>query len=163
MNCYFGLKVLTTTTAIPVRRPDMISRPPLKGVTRAFCALGCAWMFCLLITITAVRATERGSSNDWNGWQPEQGPFHFTGQYCKACHETVPTDPKNSQLKYGGRYDILCKCHTPQNYVHPVDIAPSKLLSVRIPSDLPLEKNKLTCLTCHDLHQQCNRRDFDKT
>ncbi len=120
-------------------------------------------IFCLFIAIAAAMAAEAQLSNDWDGWQKGQGPFHFTGQYCKACHQTVPTDRQDSQLKYGGRYDILCKCHTPQNYVHPVDFAPSKRLSARIPSDLPLEKNKITCLTCHDIHQQCNRREFNKT
>jgi len=96
---------------------------------------------------------------DWDGWT--QGPFHYTGQYCKACHATVPVEKTKIQLKYGGNYNLLCKCHDPRNYVHPVDLAPSAALSARMPRELPLENNKVTCLTCHDIHRQCSRRRIE--
>ncbi len=104
-----------------------------------------------------------GATDDWDGWTQTQGPFHYTGQYCKACHTTVPEGKADMRLKYGGDYNLLCKCHAPESYVHPVDLAPSHGLAKRIPTQLPLEDGKVTCLTCHDIHRQCSRREFDTT
>jgi hypothetical protein len=38
---------------------------------------------------------------------------------------------------------------------HPADLAPSPTIAKRIPSDLPLEKGLLTCLSCHDVASRC--------
>jgi len=90
--------------------------------------------------------------------------FHYTGKYCSECHEQTPERGGNKYLKYDGDYNLLCKCHlkTPDSYIHPTDIVPSDKKQTKIPSDLPLEEGKLTCLTCHDLYRQCQERVVDR-
>jgi len=51
--------------------------------------------------------------------------YHYTGKYCSDCHEQIPQEGGNQYLKFSGDFNILCKCHTPNNYVHPVGIEPS--------------------------------------
>lgn len=88
--------------------------------------------------------------------------YHYTGKYCSDCHEQIPREGGNQFLKYNGNFNILCKCHTPQNYIHPVNIAPSPEIMANIPAELPLQKGKITCLTCHDIYWQCQKRRVDK-
>jgi hypothetical protein len=90
--------------------------------------------------------------------------FHYTGKYCDQCHEKTPVKGGNTYLKYNGDYNLLCKCHlkTPNSYIHPTDVVPSDQKKTKIPADLPLEKGKLTCLTCHDLYRQCQERVVDR-
>jgi hypothetical protein len=90
--------------------------------------------------------------------------FHYTGKYCSECHEQIPKRGGDKYLKYNGDYNLLCKCHlkTPDSYIHPTDIVPSDKKQTKIPSDLPLEDGKLTCLTCHDLYRQCQERITDR-
>jgi hypothetical protein len=88
--------------------------------------------------------------------------YHYTGKYCADCHDQIPQEGGNKFLKYGGDFNILCKCHTPRNYIHPVDIEPSEQNRIRIPAELPLQKGKITCLTCHDIYWQCQKRRVDK-
>lgn len=88
---------------------------------------------------------------------PETTDIHYTGKYCLVCHERTPADGKDNALKYGRNFTQLCNCHgyKPGIYIHPVDIFPSEDKKSRIPSDLPLYNGKLTCITCHDIHLQC--------
>ena len=90
--------------------------------------------------------------------------FHYTGKYCTQCHEKTPVKGGNKYLKYDGNYNLLCKCHlkTPDSYIHPTNVFPSEEKKTRIPADFPLEQGKLTCLTCHDIYRQCQRRLVDK-
>ena len=90
--------------------------------------------------------------------------FHYTGKYCSECHEQTPERGGNKYLKYDGDYNLLCKCHlkTPDSYIHPTDVVPSDKKKTKIPADLPLEKGKLTCLTCHDLYRQCQELEVDR-
>jgi len=90
--------------------------------------------------------------------------FHYTGKFCSECHEKTPERGRNKYLKYDGDYNLLCKCHlkTPNSYIHPTDIVPSDKKQTKIPSDLPLEEGKLTCLTCHDLYRQCQELVADR-
>lgn len=88
--------------------------------------------------------------------------YHYTGKYCDDCHYQIPQEGGNKFLKYDGDFNILCKCHTPRNYVHPVDIKPSEPKRIKIPAELPLQKGKVTCLTCHDIYWQCQKRRVDK-
>ena len=90
--------------------------------------------------------------------------FHYTGKYCTECHEQIPKRGGERFLKFGGDYNLLCRCHlkTPDSYIHPTAIKPSDEKKTKIPSDLPLEDGKITCLTCHDLYLQCQERTFDK-
>ena len=90
--------------------------------------------------------------------------FHYTGKYCKECHAQTPKKGGERFLKFGGDYNLLCRCHlkTPDSYIHPTGIKPSDEKKTKIPSDLPLEDGKVTCLTCHDLYRQCQEQTFDK-
>jgi hypothetical protein len=91
--------------------------------------------------------------------------FHYTGKYCDRCHEQIPTaGGKNKYLKYDGDYNLLCKCHlkTPNSYIHPTDVVPSDKKKTKIPPGFPLEGGKLTCLTCHDIYRQCQKREVDR-
>ncbi|MEJ2364056.1 MAG: cytochrome c3 family protein [Deltaproteobacteria bacterium] len=90
--------------------------------------------------------------------------FHYTGKYCDQCHEKTPVKGGNIYLKYDGDYNLLCKCHlkTPNSYIHPTNIVPSDKKKTKIPADLPLEKGKVTCLTCHDIYRQCQERSVEK-
>jgi hypothetical protein len=90
--------------------------------------------------------------------------FHYTGKYCTECHSQTPKKGGERFLKFGGDYNLLCRCHlkTPDSYIHPTDIKPSDQKKTKIPADLPLEQGKITCLTCHDIYLQCQERTFDK-
>lgn len=90
--------------------------------------------------------------------------YHYTGKYCTDCHEQTPQRGGSKYLKHAGDYNLLCKCHleTPNSYIHPVDIKPSKEKEEKFPPDFPLQDEKVTCITCHDIYRQCQRRTVDK-
>ncbi len=88
--------------------------------------------------------------------------YHYTGKYCSDCHEQTPQEGGNKFLKFSGDFNKLCKCHGPDNYVHPVGIEPPRQGRIKIPAELPLQKGKITCLTCHDIYWQCQKRRVDK-
>ena len=90
--------------------------------------------------------------------------LHYTGRYCTECHEKHPVPGGDRYLKYGGDYKRLCRCHTQSHkvYIHPFNIRPSIEKRKRMPKDFPLENGKLTCLTCHDLYRQCQKRLFER-
>jgi len=89
--------------------------------------------------------------------------LHYTGRYCNECHEKPAVHGGNRYLRYGGDYGQLCRCHTPspEVYIHPFNITPSIEKRKRIPKVFPLENGKLTCLTCHDIYRQCQKRLFE--
>jgi hypothetical protein len=93
---------------------------------------------------------------------PKTAEYHYTGEYCTDCHDQIPQEGGNKFLKFGGDYNKLCKCHAPENYVHPVDIELSREKKAEIPTELPLQNGKITCLTCHDIYWQCRKRRVDK-
>lgn len=72
----------------------------------------------------------------------------FSEQECGVCH----VDTENSPEILTGSLTKLCrKCH-PSGITkssHPVDIRP---VGISIPLDLPLDKGKITCNTCHNVH-----------
>ena len=90
--------------------------------------------------------------------------YHYTGKFCTDCHVSIPKEGGDKYLKYKGDFNILCKCHLkqPDNYVHPVNIVPSQEKQAKIPTNLPLQDGKVTCLTCHDIYWQCQKRRVDK-
>jgi hypothetical protein len=94
---------------------------------------------------------------------PDISEYHYTGKFCSDCHEQTPSKGGPIFLKYGGDYNQLCQCHlTTGSYIHPVDIKPSHDRAIRIPPSFPLEDGKVTCLTCHDIHRQCQKRTANK-
>lgn len=86
--------------------------------------------------------------------------IHFTGRYCIHCHETIPKNDRRAVLKYGGDPNLLCRCHfnTQRSYWHPVNLNPAQSQIVKVPSDLPLLNGRISCITCHDIYQQCRKR-----
>jgi hypothetical protein len=92
---------------------------------------------------------------------PNDLNLHYTGEYCKVCHEKKTREGGATFLKYGGDYNRLCKCHDNSlgSYIHPVDIVPSEGKRGKIPPDFPLIKGKLSCITCHDLYLQCQETE----
>jgi len=90
--------------------------------------------------------------------------LHYTGQYCKECHEKPPVPGGDLYLRYGGDYGLLCRCHTKSHdvYIHPINVTPTVEKRKRMPLDFPLENGKLTCLTCHDIYRQCQKRLFER-
>ncbi|MFC1880949.1 hypothetical protein ACFL2S_05550 [Thermodesulfobacteriota bacterium] len=90
--------------------------------------------------------------------------IHYSAKYCTECHVSVPRRGSHKQLRYGGNYQQLCRCHysSSENYIHPVDIAPSENLKTRIPAAFPLQEGKVTCSTCHDIVVQCQDNQTDK-
>ena len=90
--------------------------------------------------------------------------YHYTGKYCTDCHEQTPQEGGNKFLKFSGDFNKLCKCHVqaPDNYIHPVGIELSQEKKAKIPAELPLQEGKITCLTCHDIYWQCQKRRVDK-
>jgi hypothetical protein len=90
--------------------------------------------------------------------------IHYTGKYCNECHEKTPVEGGDPYLKFGGDYKQLCRCHDliPAGYIHPVDIKPSPEKAKRIPADFPLPNGQLTCVTCHNIYLQCQKRTFNR-
>jgi len=83
--------------------------------------------------------------------------IHFNSKYCTECHEKTPTAKKIGPLKFNGDFKQLCRCHvdSPEGYIHPVGIEPSKDKILKIPEGMPLQQGKLSCITCHDMLIQC--------
>ena len=90
--------------------------------------------------------------------------IHYTGSYCNECHGETPVPGGDRDLKFGGDYQQLCRCHLfpPAVCVHPTDVPPSSGIKERMPSILPMENGKVTCLTCHDIYLQCQKQLFKK-
>lgn len=89
---------------------------------------------------------------------------HYSANYCTECHVTVPREGSHPQLRYGGDFSVLCRCHYSQtnNYIHPVDRKPSREMIGRIPAQFPLRQGKLDCSTCHDIVVQCRDNPLER-
>jgi hypothetical protein len=89
---------------------------------------------------------------------------HFNARYCLECHEKPPVSSRETFLKYGGDFKILCRCHFEANrtHIHPAEFVPSKVSMVKIPNRFPLPDGKVTCTTCHDIVVQCQDSREDK-
>jgi hypothetical protein len=75
---------------------------------------------------------------------------HWTGKHCLECHTTN----KGPDLKFNGSVTQVCNhCHgdspPPCVKVHSESIHLSDIMNETIPVDWPLDKEKITCLTCH--------------
>ena len=95
---------------------------------------------------------------------PPTVDIHYSAQYCTECHVNIPRRGSNPQLRYGGDFKLLCRCHysSTNNYVHPVDRRPSQDMLDRIPAQFPLWDGQITCITCHDIYIQCHDRPLDR-
>lgn len=90
--------------------------------------------------------------------------IHFTGQYCTQCHIKTPAKGRPIRLKYNGEPNLLCRCHvnSQQRYWHPLGIDPMQSSHVKPAADLPLLNGKISCITCHDMYLQCQKRTIRK-
>ncbi len=82
---------------------------------------------------------------------------HRDSGLCSLCHTSLAGG--RDALHFGGNVSQLCRsCHDGRQATreaHVVDIRPSPKLAGRIPSDFPLAGGALTCLSCHDIAQNC--------
>lgn len=100
-----------------------------------------------------------------SGELPSNTNIHFSGKYCTQCHSQTPVKGRSSRLKYDGEPNLLCRCHVnpQQGYWHPLGIEPLQSSHVKPASDLPLRNGKLSCITCHDMYRQCQKRTIRKS
>lgn len=93
---------------------------------------------------------------------PDTTNIHFDSRYCLECHEKLPIAKSEPYLKYDGNTQYLCSCHynSGKMHPHPVDYPPSG--DVKIATGFPLQDKKMTCITCHDIVQQCQDSPSDK-
>ncbi|MCK4340666.1 MAG: hypothetical protein KAY37_02940 [Phycisphaerae bacterium] len=84
------------------------------------------------------------------------GP-HWDSESCAACHEE--DDDENLLPIASDEVSDLClDCHEGHEeapFMHPVD-SEAAGAGLRTPTGWPLVDGQLGCLTCHDIHQQCN-------
>jgi hypothetical protein len=82
---------------------------------------------------------------------------HRDSGLCSLCHTSAAGGRET--LRFSGNVSQLCQsCHDGRlatREAHVVDITPSPRLAQRIPGDLPLPGGVLTCLSCHDMAQNC--------
>ena len=82
---------------------------------------------------------------------------HRDSGLCSLCHTSAAGGRET--LRFGGSVSQLCQsCHDGRRAIreaHVVDITPSPTLARKIPSDFPLAGGALTCLSCHDVAQNC--------
>jgi predicted CXXCH cytochrome family protein len=75
---------------------------------------------------------------------------HWTGKHCRECH----TAETGRTLQFEGDIIQVCnRCHQTdyaRTDIHPVAVEPPDKIRQKIPSGWPLQKGKITCLTCHD-------------
>lgn len=85
-----------------------------------------------------------------------QNPHGDSG-LCSSCHTSAAGGRET--LRFGGNVSRLCQsCHDGRRAIreaHVVDVIPSPMLARQIPGDFPLAGGTLTCLTCHDIAQNC--------
>ena len=98
-----------------------------------------------------VLAEETGSRKEEHTENPHGDP-----KQCASCHTSAAG---RGDLRFDGDVSQLCRsCHDGRLAGvegHPADLAPSPAIAKRIPSDLPIEKGLLTCLSCHDVASRC--------
>jgi len=82
-------------------------------------------------------------------------PHSFTEQECFRCHKSPYDNPYD--LVNVSVTQMCAPCHRiiVKTATHPVEVYPVK---VKVPSDLPLQGGKITCVTCHDIHTE--RHEF---
>ena len=89
---------------------------------------------------------------------------HKTGVFCFLCHTKEPRQKDGPlYLKYDKDTVRLCKeCHDNKRARadnHPVDVVPSKERMIKIPEDFPLSDGRVTCVTCHQIKCQGEKKN----
>jgi predicted CXXCH cytochrome family protein len=80
---------------------------------------------------------------------------HRNPDRCAACHTSASAG--RGDLQFDGNVSRLCRsCHDGQTAIretHPAGVAPSAAMT--IPAGFPLDDGRLTCISCHDVAQDC--------
>ncbi|MBI4687616.1 MAG: cytochrome c3 family protein [Nitrospirae bacterium] len=76
-----------------------------------------------------------------------QRPHEFSPRDCVLCHFDEKNEPMNIKPHITGACET-CHSNLKQTQSHPTDLIPS----MPIPSDMPLMRGRLTCITCHYVH-----------
>jgi predicted CXXCH cytochrome family protein len=76
---------------------------------------------------------------------------HWNDSLCLSCHSEPPVEGRAPLREEGDKNNLCNRCHH-SDYarpdIHPVGVIPSS--HIRVPENLPLEEQKLTCETCHN-------------
>lgn len=88
---------------------------------------------------------------------------HWRQDACSACHR-VGAPPARTTLRNKNPAKLCGSCHETeivQSYIHAVGMAPPDDFRARMPEEfrnaVKRDGNIVTCTTCHDLVQQCDR------
>lgn len=89
------------------------------------------------------------------GYSLSRKPHEFSVGECSICHIDEKRQPMSIKTNITSACDT---CHTRLKEIlsHPTDIYPS----LTIPKDMPLTEGRLTCITCHNVHQREGKRYF---
>jgi predicted CXXCH cytochrome family protein len=81
---------------------------------------------------------------------PGENPHDFSNAECPKCHVDASENPK---VLVTSVTQLCLPCHKKKvrRSPHPVDVRPEL---VRVPADLPLSNGKITCNTCHNVHDK---------
>ena len=140
-----GSETMINATAVS---PAFISRDRLQTcLCNGLNNFAATLMLILLFLFTVAASASFASADIINP--------HWTGKHCGECHE----GGKPPELHSGGDVNAMCnRCHGPGSEagseVHPVNITVPDLIRGRIPEGWPLNKGKISCLTCHDVKAQ---------
>jgi hypothetical protein len=114
------------------------------------------WKIAALVIVLFPGLILAGGEDSVNKGEPAKNPHGDPG-LCSSCHTSAVVG--RGALRFGGNVSRLCQsCHDGRlaaREVHPVDVEPSATIAQKIPSDIPLEEGKLTCLSCHDVSKDC--------
>src|SRR4030042_3202996 len=114
------------------------------------------WITSVWVTVLLLRPIWAGEGNTKKK-DIALNPHGDSGR-CSLCH-TSPAGGR-AALQFDGSVSRLCQsCHDgrrAQREAHEVDVAPGPAIALRIPREFPLERGRLTCLSCHDMALLCN-------
>lgn len=86
-------------------------------------------------------------------------PHAFLNDDCSKCHVDYATKPSELTASV---VSLCMRCHDKTAMItsHPMDITPCQ---TRIPKDFPLTYGKITCSTCHNIHNKRFNEEGEKT
>ncbi len=113
-------------------------------------------LLTISLWLAVLVASGRAGESDAKTQAVAPNPHRDSG-LCSLCHTSDAGG--RGALRFGGNVSQLCQsCHNGRQAnreAHVVDIRPSPKLARRVRSDFPLAEGKLTCLSCHDMAQNC--------
>lgn len=127
-------------------------------VQQSECArYGRSWVFYALAAVLSLGYMPANGGEPLNSQQDTRNP-HGDPSMCSTCHKSNVGG--RDSLIFNTDIPQLCQsCHDGRHAsreAHPVNIVPSVAITMKIPSDFPLDNGKLTCSTCHDVTWRCS-------